>query len=85
MCTIIGSSKRDCVLIILLYLGGSKLSKIIWDQKTADIVYYLIDPGVISFFMASKGKKFQAIYENSQSRRSKNSYLLRGEWLNEFH
>ena len=49
------------------------LSKIIWDQKTADIFYYLIDADVISFFVASKGKKFQAIDKNSQSRRSKNS------------
>ena len=49
------------------------LSKIIWDQKIADFFYYLTDADVISFFVASKGKKFQAIDENSQSRRSKNS------------
>ena len=47
---------KQPILIQLL----SNLSKIMGNQKTADIIYYLRDADVISF-LACKGKKIQTI------------------------
>ena len=45
------------------------LSKIILSQKNSS--YYLIDADIISFFVASKGKKIQKINENSENKEVK--------------
>ena len=45
------------------------LSKIILSQKNSS--YYLIDADIISFFVASKGKKIQKIDENSENKEVK--------------
>ena len=45
------------------------LSKIILSQKNSS--YYLIDADIISFFVASKGKKIQKIDKNSENKEVK--------------
>ena len=47
------------------------------NSKTKIGCYYLIDADVISYFLASKGKKIQKTDENGLIRRCKNPYLLR--------
>ena len=47
------------------------------NSKTKIGCYYLIDADVISYFVASKGKKIQKTDENGLIRRCKNPYLLR--------
>ena len=85
MHTIIGSSGRDHVLIILFQLYGPKAGLFksnLFSVGQCDSLphqkncwYYLIDADVISLFVARKGKK--KIQKIDKNQRSKSSYLLR--------